>query len=127
MSPIANMLVQIKNAQAAGHETVTFPYSSIKFAIANILRDKGFIDEIEKKNKKGNKTEFPYLTLKIKYTDGVGAINGIRLVSNPSRRIYARTTDLKPIKSGYGVALVSTSKGLMSGDEARKAGLGGEV
>ena len=147
MSPIANMLTQLKNAQAVGHETVTLPYSSIKLAIAEILREKGFIGDIERKNKpsfrglsterirpelavegkKNKKTEFPCLTIRIKYKDGVGAINGIKFVSKPSRRIYARKSDLKPVRSGYGVAVISTSKGLMTGDKARKAGLGGEI
>ena len=127
MSPIANMLAQIKNAQAAGHETVTFPYSSMKMAIADILRKKGFIETIEKKTKKAKKTELPYLTLTLKYINGTGVINDIKLVSKPSRRMYARKTDIKPIKSGYGLAVVSTSKGLMSGDEAKKLGVGGEV
>jgi len=127
MSSIANMLVQLKNAQAAGLSNVTVPFSRMKFEIAKVLEKRGFIEEVEEKKKKMRKAEVPCLSLKLKYEDGVGAINGIKLVSKQSRRVYVQKADLKPVRSGYGILVVSTSKGLMTGDEARKAGLGGEA
>ncbi len=127
MSPIANMLVQLKNAQAVSLGSAVVPFSRMKFEVAKILKERGFIEEVEEKKKKMRKVGAPCLSLKLKYEGGVGAINGIKLVSKPSRRVYAGKGDLKPVKTGYGISVVSTSKGIMTGDEARKAGLGGEV
>ena len=127
MSPIANMLVQLKNAQARSIEEVVLPFSKMKFDIAMILKEKGFVGEVEKRKKKMKKAELNFIAIKPKYVDGVGAISEIKLVSKPSRRVYAAKDDLKPIMNGYGISVVSTSKGLMTGSEARKAGIGGEV
>lgn len=127
MSPIANMLTQLKNAQARGHAEIILPFSKIKFDIAQILKNKNFVSEVEKRKKKTKKTEFNVLAVSLKYNEGVGVISNIKLISKPSRRMYAGKDDLKPVKSGYGIAVVSTSKGIMSGDDARKAGMGGEV
>jgi small subunit ribosomal protein S8 len=127
MSPIANMLVQIKNAQARSIEEIILPFSKMKFDIAMILKEKGFIGEVEKRKKKMKKAELNFIAIQLKYVDGVGAISEIKLVSKPSRRMYAAKNDLKPIMNGYGISVVSTSKGLMTGSDARKAGIGGEV
>jgi small subunit ribosomal protein S8 len=127
MSPIANMLVQIKNAQARNIEEIVLPFSKMKFDIATILKEKGFIGEVEKRKKKMKKAELNFIAIQLKYVDGVGAISEIKLVSKPSRRVYAAKDDLKPIMNGYGISVVSTSKGLMTGSDARKAGIGGEV
>jgi len=121
------MLTQIKNAQARGREEVILPFSKITFSIAEILRDSGFIKGVEKKVKKIKRSELTFFNIKLKYNNGVGAISGIKLISKPSRRIYAVKDDLRPIKDGYGISIVSTSKGIMTGDEARKMGIGGEV
>ncbi|MEK7506622.1 MAG: 30S ribosomal protein S8 [Patescibacteria group bacterium] len=127
MTTIANLLVQLKNAQAVGAENIAVPFSNLKLEIARILKDKGFIVEVEKKMRKARQAEIPYLQLKLKYTDGAGAINGIKLISKSSRRVYGGKLKLYPVKSGFGIAVVSTSKGLMTGQEARKAGVGGEI
>jgi len=127
LSPIANMLVQLKNAQARGHAEVVLPFSKIKFEIAQILKNKNFVSEVEKRKKKTKKNEFDTLAISLKYENSVGAINDIKLISKPSRRIYVGKGDLKPIKSGYGIAVISTSKGIMAGDDAKKAGIGGEI
>lgn len=127
MITIANLLAQLKNAQAVGAENVAVPFSNLKLEIAGILKDKGFIAEAEKKMRKAQQAEIPYLQLKLKYVDGAGAINGIKLISKSSRRVYSGKRKLYPVKSGFGIAVVSTSKGLMTGQEARKAGVGGEV
>lgn len=127
MSPIANMLIQIKNAQAVNAESVSIPFSKLKFEIGKILKEKGFIESIEKKKKKMKKAEVEYLEVKLRFNDGAGAISGLRFVSKPSRRIYAGKEDLKSVRSGYGISVVSTAKGIITGEDARKAGVGGEV
>ena len=127
MSPIANMLIQLKNAQSAGLENVAVPYSEMKNKIAEILKEKKFIEEVEVKKRKGRKSEISFLSIKLKYDDGVGAIDGIKFISKPSRRMYAGKADLKPVKSGFGVSVISTPKGIMTGDDAKKAGVGGEM
>lgn len=127
MSPIANMLVQIKNAQAVGTASVSVPFSKMKFEIAKILKENGFVDEIEKNAKKSKKTELDFINIKLKYNLGRGEINGIKLISKPSRRLYFGKADLKSVRSGYGLSVISTSKGVMSGDDAKKNGIGGEI
>jgi len=127
MSPIANMLIQIKNAQSARLENVAVPYSEIKFKIAEILAAKGFIESVEKKKRKAKKAEVAFISLKLKYNEGEDAIKGIKLISKPSRRMYAGKNDLKPVRSGYGLSVVTTPNGVMTGDDAKKAGVGGEV
>ncbi len=127
MSPIANMLTQIKNAQSRGKEEVVLPFSKTTLGIAEILKNKGFIGSIEKKIRKMKKSEISILGVELKYESGVGAIGGIKMISKPSRRVYAGKGDLKPVKDGYGISIISTSRGLMTGDDARKARIGGEI
>ncbi len=127
MSPIANMLAQIKNAQSRGKEEVVLPFSKMTFSVAEILKTKGFVGGVEKKIRKMKKSDINILGVKLKYQNGAGAIEGIKMISKPSRRVYAGKDDLKPIKNGYGISVISTPKGLMTGDEAKKAGIGGEV
>ncbi len=121
------MLTQLKNAQARSQSEIVLPFSKIKLAIASILQEKGFIESVEKKKRKTKKSEFDTLSIKLKYNNGVGAIDDIKLISKPSRKVYAGKGELKMVKSGYGISVVSTSKGVMSGENAKKAGLGGEV
>jgi small subunit ribosomal protein S8 len=127
MSPIANMLIEIKNAQARNREEIVVPFSKLKFAIAQTLKDKGFVSEVESKKKKGKKGELNFIRIGLKYNNNAGAISSIKMISKPSRRIYAGKDELKSIMSGFGISVVSTSRGIMTGDDARKAGLGGEV
>lgn len=128
MSLISDMLVQIKNAQSAQHERVAVRFSNIIFNIGRVLKDKGFINDVEKKKQKSahKKIDIDYLDIALKYNDGIGAIRGIKLISKSSRRVYIGKSDIKPIKSGYGISIVSTPKGIMTGDEARREGVGGE-
>ena len=121
------MLTQIKNAQTRGKSEMVLPFSRIKFEIAGILKNKGFINNVDERKRKTKKSEFDMLAVELKYKDSVGAIEGIKLISKPSRRMYAGKKDLRPVKSGYGISVVSTSKGIMAGEDARKAGLGGEI
>lgn len=127
LSPIANMLVQLKNAQVRGYAEIVLPFSKIKFDIAKILKDKNFVSDVEKRKKKTKKSEFEVLALSLKYENGAGRIDGVKMISKPSRRMYAGKQDLKPVKNGYGISVISTPKGIMSGDDAKKAGVGGEV
>jgi len=127
MDPIANMLTQIKNAQMVAADQTVVPFSKMKWKIASILKEAGYLSRVDRKKKKAKKAEHEYLELGLKYVDGQGAINGITIVSRPSRHMYAKSAELKPIRSGFGVAVVSTSKGIMTNKEARKEGVGGEV
>jgi len=121
------MLTQIKNAQARGHQEVVLPFSKMLFAIAQILKKAGFVEEVNKIKKKKKGSEFEFISIRLKYENGIGAIRGVKLISKPSRRIYVGENDLKPVREGYGISVVSTPKGLMTGDEAKKAGVGGEI
>ena len=127
MDPISDMLIRIKNAQAVKGEQVTMPFSKVKFKIANILKEAGYISEVERKNKKAKKSEHEFIQLTLKYQDNQGVLSDVKIISRPSRRMYIKAEDIKPVRSGYGLAIVSTSKGIMSSKEAKKNKLGGEI
>lgn len=127
MDPISDMLIRIKNAQAVGHERVSIPFSKVKLQIAQILKTAGYVGEVERRKRSTKRSEVEYLDLALKYDGSEGAISGIRIVSRPSRHIYIKASQIKPVRSGFGSAIVSTSKGIMTSQEARKSGLGGEV
>lgn len=128
MDAIANMLSQIKNGQAVNKDHVVVPFSKMKLAIAGILKSEGFITDVERKKKKAKKVEHEYLHIVLKYDDdGQGAISDARRVSRLSRRMYVGVDEIKPVRSGYGVAVLSTPKGILSSREARKQGVGGEL
>ena len=122
------MLVTIKNAEDAHHERVLIPFSKIKLAIAQILNQASFVGEVEKRKKKVKNSEFNFIDIRLSSENPkVNRISGVKLISKPSRRLYVKSTDIKRVKSGYGISIISTPKGLMTGDEARKAKLGGEL
>ena len=121
--PIADMLNRIKNAQAVSHSTVEVPFSNFKYEIAKILEKHGFIEKVEKKGRKVKRV----IVITLKYRDKTPAISGLKRVSKPGQRIYLDSTQIKRVKGGYGMAIISTSKGLMIDKEARKQKLGGEV
>lgn len=130
--PISDMLIQIKNAQAVGREQAVLPFSKMKFQVAEILKNKGYIANVEKKSKparpgKENKNEHEYLYLTLKYQENQSALSGIKIISRPSRRIYIKAKDIKPVRSGYGLAIISTPQGVMDSKEAKKNNLGGEI
>jgi len=104
------------------------PFSNIKFRIAQILKEGGFIQDIEKKKKKAKKAELDYISLSLRYgEDKMPGISGFRIISRPSRHMYVGAKEVKPVRSGFGIAVISTSKGVMSSKEAKKQGLGGEM
>ena len=127
MDPISDMLIRIKNAQAVRGEQVVMPFSKVNFKIANLLKEAGYISEVERKNKKAKKAEHEHLQLTLKYQDNQGALSDVKIISRPSRRMYIKAKDIKSVRSGYGLAIVSTSKGIMSSRKAKKLGLGGEI
>lgn len=122
--PISDMLIRIKNAQAVRKDAVDFPHSKIKAEILGVLEGSGFIGAAQKKGKKQKK----FLSVALLYgKDGRGRVNGVERVSKPSRRVYAGYDELRPVRQGVGLAIISTSKGIMTGKEARKQKIGGEV
>jgi small subunit ribosomal protein S8 len=124
--PIADMLTRIRNANIAYHEVVDIPMSNMKHRIARVLKDEGYIKNYKVINDPGK----PYQMLRIYLHYGPNkerVIQGLRRVSKPGRRIYVSSRDLPKVMGGLGVAIISTSSGLMTDAEARKKGLGGEV
>jgi len=127
MYPIANMLTQIMNAQAVNKESVIFPFSKMKFDIANVLQASGYVVGVEKKKRKAKKSEQEFISIVLKYDEHGPAINGVKLVSRPSRRMYIKASQIKPVRSGYGISVISTPKGILNHKEAKKQKLGGEI
>lgn len=121
--PITDMLNQIRNAEAVGKTEVSLPYSNIKNEIANLLAKEGFVGEV-KKAAKGN---MKILKINLKYDNGVPALAGAKRISKPGQRIYENRHEIKKVKGGFGISVVSTSKGLMTDKEAKKQKLGGEI
>ncbi len=123
MDPIANMIIEIKNAGNAGRDSITTPFSKIKENIANVLAKEGFVKAVSKKSVKGH----PALVVDLYVDNRIPKVKGVRRISKTSKRIYKKSSELRPVKSGYGMLVVSTPKGIMSGRDARKEKLGGEV
>ncbi len=122
--PIADMLTRIRNALTQKHETVSMPVSKEKKAIAKILKDEGFITDYVIDGE-GVKKE---LTITLKYTeDGTKVISGLRRISKPGLRVYAAANELPRVLNGLGIAIISTSNGVMTDRDARKQHVGGEV
>jgi len=121
--PISDMINRILNAQAVLHPTVSVPFSNFKYEIAKILEKEKFLDKIEEKGKKVKRV----IEITLKYEDKTPAISGLKRVSKPGQRIYAEAKEIKKVKGGYGMSIISTPKGLMTNKEARKKKLGGEI
>jgi len=122
--PIADMLTRIRNAQVARHEQVLMPASNMKKAIAKILLDEGYIKSVDYIDD-GLQGQ---IKITIKYAQGKQpVIKGLKRISKPGLRVYAKSEEIPKVLGGLGIAIVSTPKGVMSDKEARKAGIGGEV
>ena len=122
--PIADMLTRIRNASAARHKELTIPSSKVKREIARILADEGFIDSW---STAANGVQ-DQLTVRLKYVEGrTPVVSGLKRISKPGLRVYARKTDIPRVLGGLGLAILSTSRGIMTGSQARKLNLGGEV
>jgi len=125
--PIADMLSRIRNATTRGHETVSMPASSIKERLAAVLKNEGYIEDYQVLPGEPQAV----LRLKLKYVgdrrNRRAVISGLKRVSSPGRRVYVSRDEIPWVLSGMGIAVLTTSKGLMTGQEARRLGVGGEV
>lgn len=125
--PIADMLTRMRNAQMREHPTVSIPHSKVKESIAKVLKDEGYISDFEVLSKKPQDV----IQVTLKYKGGRRTrrpvITGIERVSRPGRRVYVGKTEIPWVLSGMGVAVVTTSRGIMTGQQARRQGIGGEV
>ncbi len=121
--PIADMLTRIRNAQLAEKLSVAMPSSRVKASIAQVLKDEGYIEEFKVSDEAGK----PVLEIALKYYAGAPVIEKIERVSRPGLRIYKGRDDIPKIMNGLGIAIVSTSKGVMTDRKARATGIGGEV
>lgn len=129
MDTIANMLTRIRNAQRAGHVSVTFPSSKVKLAIAKILERKGFVEKVTEEDLGKGSAKSLHIILRyhrVSPTELDPAIRDIRRMSRGGQRMYVKHEDIRKVKNGFGLAIVSTSKGVMTGTEAYHSGLGGE-
>jgi small subunit ribosomal protein S8 len=122
--PISDMIIRIKNAGMAGVSRVTMPSSRLKASIADVLKKEGFVKDVEVLEKKSGRKE---LALDLYIEKRIPRIRGVKRQSKPSKRIYQKSADIRPVKSGYGMVVLSTPQGVMSGKEARKNKVGGEV
>ena len=124
MDTLANMLVSMKNASAISKNTVVVPYSNIKYAIAQCLQNHGFIAGASKKTEKNN---ISVLEINLAYTSDGAKINDVKRISKPSRRGYMGVKDMRPVKNGHGMVVLSTPKGILSDKDAKKEQVGGEA
>ena len=123
IDPIADMLTRIRNAIMAGHESVLMPSSKVKLSIVKVLKEKGFIDRYEVLKGKPQ----PMIRIHLKYTGDRPAILGLERMSKPSLRVYVERREIPRVYGGLGIAILSTSKGIMTGQEAWRRRLGGEI
>lgn len=122
--PIADMLTRVRNALGVRRNYVLIPHSRLKEAIAKVLRDEGYVGRVETIRE----GKFPMLRIYLKYTEDRDSIlQGIQRVSKPGRRVYAKTEDIPWVRYGLGTVILSTPRGVVSGKEARRLGVGGEV
>ena len=120
--PIADMFTRIRNGQMAGKVAVSMPCSKLRVAIANVLKQEGYIEDFSKEG-----DVKPTLEVTLKYFEGKSVIDTIERASRPGLRIYKKKDELPKVMGGLGIAIVSTSKGVMTDRAARKAGMGGEI
>ena len=134
--PIADMLTRIRNAQAVNKTEVVLPYSKLKIAVLGLLLKEGWVDKVEKVAPSDSKTaskndtlsRFDALKVKIKYEDvGIPKIRSIKRISKPGRRVYVDKDNIPVVLNSLGIAVISTSQGLMTDDQAREKKVGGEI
>ena len=122
--PVGDFIIQLKNAGMARKDCVSIPYSQLKFAVANKLQQKGFIKSVSKRGKKARKM----IEVELLYTkEGSPRIGGVTRVSKPGRRVYEGVSKIYPVQYGRGALILSTPKGILTGEEARKEHVGGEA
>jgi len=120
--PIADMLTRIRNAHLAGKRRVVFPFSKVKMAILDVMKQEGYIADIKKEE-----TNFGELVVDLKYNEKEPFITMIKRASKPGHRMYRQSDELPSVLNGYGIAIISTSQGIMTVKEAKKRGIGGEI
>lgn len=122
--PVSDMLARIRNGALARHDRVEMPHSNLKKHIAEVLKSEGFVDDVRESDGEGKKT----LTLVLRYGRGKdSAIDGVRRVSAPGRRVYVRYDRIPRVRSGMGISILSTSRGVMTDRQAREQKVGGEL
>ena len=122
--PIGDLIIQLKNVGAVGIDCVSKPHSKVKFAVADKIVEKGYVKSVEKRGKKVHKT----LSIQLLYDkDGKHAIRDVKRVSKLGRRIYRSVSRIHPVKYGKGMLILSTPKGVLTGEEGRKKNVGGEA
>lgn len=124
--PIADMLTRIRNAMAVSKPEVVLPYSKLKFNIAQILKDSGYVKNVEKIDT-GASSVAGDLKIVLKYKGKESAISNLKRISKPGRRVYASKDELPVVLNNLGIAIISTSQGLMTNKQAKKSNLGGEI
>ncbi len=117
--PISDLLIRLQNASRVGHTSVSLPYSQMKHSIAQILKKEGYVGDVGKKAYS--------LTIELRYSAGKPVITGTKRISKPSRRMYMGVRDVKPVKRGHGLLVLSTPAGVMTGKEAVGKRVGGEA
>jgi small subunit ribosomal protein S8 len=122
--PIGDMLARIRNGAMARHKEIVLPHSKVKLAVARVLAEAGFVGDVHADSREG----LPVLVVGLRYgDDGRGVIDGLRRVSKPSRRVYVAKDEIPRVRNGLGIAVLSTSKGVLSDSKAREAAVGGEL
>jgi small subunit ribosomal protein S8 len=121
--PVADYLARVRNAISAKHDKVDIPASRVKVEITRILKEEGFIQNYKIQEDKVQGT----IRVFLKYSDGTPVITGLKQVSKPGRRIYAHKDKVPKVVGGLGISIISTSRGIMTGDQSHKVGVGGEV
>lgn len=122
--PLSDLLTRIRNGQSANKPSVSMPSSKLKLSVCRVLKQEGYIEDFAVKEAENNKA---VLDVSLRYYQGKPVIESIQRVSKPGRRVYKGADDLPKVLGGFGVAIISTSRGLMSDKEAREGGHGGEV
>lgn len=123
--PISDMLTRVRNAAMARAHVVELPMSKMKFALAKILESRGYLSAVEVIADKATPRETLRVTLA--YVQGMPVVSQLKRVSKPGRRVYVKADEVRSVRSGYGFSIISTPNGLMTGDDARKRRLGGEL
>jgi len=122
MDTIGDLIIRLKNASAVGKETVTMPYSKMKAAVLEVLEREGYVAGIAKKGKKVHKS----IEVALAYDEYGPRVKGVERVSKLSKRLYTKVKDIKPVKQGHGILLLTTPKGILTDEQARKENVGGE-
>jgi len=125
--PVADMLTRVRNANSARHNSVSLPVSKMKVAIATVLKDEGFISDYQVSNEPDKPQQDITLDLVYQGTKKTPLINGLRRISKPGLRVYVQSREIPRVLGGLGIAILSTPKGVMTGQEARRLQTGGEV